>query len=68
MRAKCPMSGGPSTRFPGVDECEHCGRMVRTREDGTYAKHELPIAMRDPMKAETVTERFPETGYQGLTA
>lgn len=40
---KCPKSEGKSRNWPGtVDQCEHCGRDVRTRRDGTYAKHNEP--------------------------
>lgn len=41
---KCPQI--KSTRFPGErDQCEHCGRIVYTKADGSYSSHELPKAM-----------------------
>lgn len=41
----CPLSNRDSTRFPGLDQCEHCGKTVRTRRDGTYSPHQLPKGM-----------------------
>ena len=40
---RCPKSGNQSTRFPGIDQCEYCGRMVRTKRDGTYSEHNEPV-------------------------
>ena len=38
-RKTCKQSEKKSTRYPGIDQCEECGAMVRTRKDQTYAKH-----------------------------
>ena len=40
----CPCSEQRSNRWPStVDECECCGKLVRTRRDGTYARHTMRV-------------------------
>jgi len=43
MSRWCEGSESRSTRWPGIDQCEYCGKMVRTRLDGTYAKHTMRV-------------------------